>query len=225
MYPLHALHTSPPGLIKAAAGSYVYGGMALPSVTTVVGWLRGPMPDLPVVQHAAAYGRVLHAWCEAWVLGQVNAVAQVPPVLQVQIGAMASWLEHNVEAVLFTEAPLVDPRYGYAGTPDLVVKCRGGFSAVIDYKSSTKVSNYYWLQLEAYVDLVDYTLSRCTCGFAHNFNPDMGCDRLVFHMPRREPEVFRPVSYNDTQVDAAATFETWRGLRDSLRWRTQYGRE
>lgn len=138
---------------------YSLGGIEVPRVTSILdgiesdswldGWRRkvGAREADKIRENAAAFGTRVHALITGAEVERVSdderACAQ---------GAL-DWLYKNVDEVLSYELRMVDSALGFGGTVDAIVRMNNGALAVIDWKTSKKLSPRHNLQTAAYAML------------------------------------------------------------------------
>jgi hypothetical protein len=118
-----------------------------------------------------------------------------------------------VERVVMAEQAVWSERYGYAGTLDALVLLTDGRLAVVDIKTSKRLSWPYRLQTSAYVQALKETFGIVA---------DV---RLIVHLPsKKDGEVLRVIPYAGgfAQKDDFTTF--WGALR-LYRYRHHYQRD
>lgn len=143
-------------------------GQDYPSVTTVLQIIH--KPELArwrenlgteeaddIAQEAAGAGRYIHKHCET-----INKMFKNNDLLQARVAASSlmfmppvqsytEWLLEHVEEVVAHEKLVFSPKFGYAGTTDLLFRFKGDpFSTVGDIKTSNSVWPDMGLQLGAY---------------------------------------------------------------------------
>src|SRR5205823_2346133 len=111
-----------------------------------VDWLkRAPFRE---TDKAAVQGTDIHAWAEAYVLGQP---VPEPPLLQrPYVDGFLRFLDEWKPRYEMTEATLYNRRYGYAGTCDFIAHMDGLGLVLGDYKTGKGVYGEVALQLAAY---------------------------------------------------------------------------
>jgi len=103
-------------------------------------------------------GRAVHEWCEQailWKLGKAE-VPSMPTDEQAAnaINAFRDWVKQNEVEWLAAEQRVYSRTHKYAGTVDAVARVNGEFT-VIDFKTSTRIYEEYYLQVAAYSKCVE----------------------------------------------------------------------
>ena len=103
-------------------------------------------------------GRAVHEWCEQailWKLGKAE-VPSMPTDEQAvnAINAFRDWVKQNEVEWLAAEQRVYSRNHKYAGTVDAVARVNGEFM-VIDFKTSTRIYEEYYLQVAAYSKCVE----------------------------------------------------------------------
>ena len=103
-------------------------------------------------------GRAVHEWCEQailWKLGNAE-VPSMPSDEQAAnaINAFRDWIKQNEVEWLAAEQRVYSRTHNYAGTVDAVARVNGEFT-VIDFKTSTRIYEEYYLQVAAYSKCVE----------------------------------------------------------------------
>jgi len=103
-------------------------------------------------------GRAVHEWCEQailWKLGKAE-VPSMPTDEQASnaINAFRDWVKQNEVEWLAAEQRVYSRTHKYAGTVDAVARVNGEFM-VIDFKTSTRIYEEYYLQVAAYSKCVE----------------------------------------------------------------------
>ena len=103
-------------------------------------------------------GRAVHEWCEQailWKLGKAE-VPSMPTDEQAAnaINAFRDWVKQNEVEWLAAEQRVYSRTHKYAGTVDAVARVNGEFM-VIDFKTSTRIYEEYYLQVAAYSKCVE----------------------------------------------------------------------
>jgi len=103
-------------------------------------------------------GRRVHEWCEQailWKLGkaEVPSMPEEEPAVNA-INAFRDWVKSNEVEWLAAEQRVYSRKHNYAGTVDAVAHVNGEFS-VIDFKTSTRIYEEYYLQVAAYSKCVE----------------------------------------------------------------------
>lgn len=122
-----------------------------PSVTQVL----SPFGDFSrvrpaVLEAAAARGTAVHRLC----VGVAKRLfVQIPPELAGYVKSFRIWWP-VVGELIAAEEKMVEPRLGYVGHPDLVVRIRGDAGlTVVDLKTPAVVGKTWACQLAAYAHL------------------------------------------------------------------------
>lgn len=141
--------------------TYMYDGMRVPSVTTCLKFIDG-LENVPPDRLAVAglRGTLVHKATEQHDLGlpvKAQADPQAWQELEPFFSAYLQFLsdyrdELEIESV---EERVYHPLYQYAGTADRVVRLASGDRAVIDIKTSAKLSPSYGPQLAAYQEALN----------------------------------------------------------------------
>ncbi len=125
------------------------------------------------------------------------------------VRAYTNWLFTDVEQVIMAEQTVWSEKYGFAGTFDALVLLRGGLVAIVDIKTSKRLSWPYRLQTAAYVQALKETfgiLADC---------------RLILQIPSdRGGSRWRPIEYGGFHQQA--DFTTFWGLLRGYRYRHEY---
>ena len=103
-------------------------------------------------------GRQVHEWCEQailWKLGNAEVPSMPTDEKAVNsINAFREWVKHNEVEWLAAELRVYSRTHNYAGTVDAVARVNGEF-AVIDFKTSARIYEEYYLQVAAYSKCVE----------------------------------------------------------------------
>ena len=103
-------------------------------------------------------GREVHEWCEQailWKLGEAEIPSMPTDEKAVNaINAFRDWVKQNEVEWLAAEQRVYSRTHNYAGTVDAVARVNGEF-AVIDFKTSTRIYEEYYLQVAAYSKCVE----------------------------------------------------------------------
>lgn len=123
-----------------------------PSVTQVL----SPFGDFSrvspaVLEAAAERGIAVHRLC----VGVARRLfVHVPPELSGYVASFKTWWP-VVEELISAEEEMIEPRLGYVGHPDLVVRIRGDVGlTVVDLKTPVVLGKIWACQLAAYSRLV-----------------------------------------------------------------------
>ena len=103
-------------------------------------------------------GRQVHEWCEQAILWKLGN-AEVPSMPTDEkaansINAFREWIKQNEVEWLAAEQRVYSRTHKYAGTVDAVARVNGEF-VVIDFKTSAKIYEEYYLQVAAYSKCVE----------------------------------------------------------------------
>lgn len=94
-------------------------------------------------------GREVHEWCEQailWKLGEAEVPSMPSDEKAVNaINAFREWVKLNDVEWLAAEQRVYSRTHNYAGTVDAVARVNGEF-AVIDFKTSTRIYEEYYLR-------------------------------------------------------------------------------
>jgi len=103
-------------------------------------------------------GRQVHEWCEQailWKLGNAEVPSMPTDEKAVNsINAFREWIKQNEVEWLAAEQRVYSRTHNYAGTVDAVARVNGEF-AVIDFKTSARIYEEYYLQVAAYSKCVE----------------------------------------------------------------------
>jgi genome maintenance exonuclease 1 len=103
-------------------------------------------------------GRQVHEWCEQailWKLGNAEVPSMPTDEKAVNsINAFRDWVKQNEVEWLAAEQRVYSRTHKYAGTVDAVARVNGEF-AVIDFKTSARIYEEYYLQVAAYSKCVE----------------------------------------------------------------------
>lgn len=145
----------------AVSHVYRYDGMRVPSVTTCLKFIDG-LENVPPDRLAVAgmRGTLVHQSTEQYDLDRPikaqkdpQAWAELEPYVNAYIQFRSDYRDElELESV---EERVYHPLYQYAGTADRVVKLTSGDRAVIDIKTSAKLSPCYGPQLAAYQEALN----------------------------------------------------------------------
>lgn len=120
---------------------YEISGRRVPSVTQV---LRDLIPGWQASEWHLQRGQAVHACCAMIARGQAFTN---DPQIDGQVQAARLWFAHAKPVIRIVEKPMFSTRYGFAGTPDLIIEDKGK-TIVVDFKPSLTDSLPY--QLGAY---------------------------------------------------------------------------
>jgi ATP-dependent exoDNAse (exonuclease V) beta subunit len=149
---------------------YQQGDEFYPSVTTVLDafpkgaqfykWLKDNGENADEIRdEAGRRGSVVHNLTERYDLGEVVACASADGNLQyrsTEWGMFERYVEFSERVdpeIDVVEATVVSPELGIAGTVDRIMSF-GGFTYLVDIKTSNMVHESYWLQLAAYREML-----------------------------------------------------------------------
>lgn len=128
-----------------------------PSVTQIISYCnQGAFASVPDVklQLAQERGIDVHALAASHALGMW--LPEIPPQYEGYVKSATEWFERSVKAVIKVEEQLVDPKLGFTGTPDLIVRMKGDPDlTVVDWKTPKALSKTWRLQLAAYRHLAE----------------------------------------------------------------------
>lgn len=107
-------------------------------------------PD--VLEEACVRGTAIHEYCEAFSRGLW--LPEIEEEYKPYVDAFISWANENVNQTLFNTTRLYDDVNRFTGEFDLIVELKGSKKiALLDIKTSAKVSRTWALQLAAYKHL------------------------------------------------------------------------
>ena len=127
---------------------------------------------------AIALGKVVHEWCEQailWKLGEAEPPA-VPEdeLASNSINAFREWVKMNDVEWIAAEKRVYSRKHNYAGTADAVARVNGEFS-VIDFKTSNRIYDEYYLQIAAYgYCMEDIYGEKVEAGYILRFDKESG---------------------------------------------------
>jgi ATP-dependent exoDNAse (exonuclease V) beta subunit len=127
---------------------------------------------------AIALGKVVHEWCEQailWKLGEAEPPA-VPEdeLASNSINAFREWVKMNDVEWIAAEKRVYSRKHNYAGTADAVARVNGEFS-VIDFKTSNRIYDEYYLQIAAYgYCMEDIYGEKIEAGYILRFDKESG---------------------------------------------------
>ena len=102
-------------------------------------------------------GKLVHKWCEDainWKLGKGEAPEMPDDESAVKaIEGFRSWMKQNDVEWISAEEKVFNRKYKYAGTVDAVANGNGEF-CVIDFKTSARIYDEYFLQCAAYTECI-----------------------------------------------------------------------
>jgi len=110
-----------------------------------------------VSDDALLVGRMVHDYCEAainWKLGRGEAPGMPDnEAAESSINAFRAWVRENDVEFISSEEKVYSREHNYAGTIDAVANVNGEFS-VVDFKTSARIYNTYYIQCAAYAQCV-----------------------------------------------------------------------
>jgi|TARA_Y100000310_G_scaffold332074_1_gene406934 hypothetical protein len=110
-----------------------------------------------VSDDALLVGRMVHDYCEAainWKLGRCEAPGMPDnEAAESSINAFRAWVRENDVEFISSEEKVYSREHNYAGTIDAVANVNGEFS-VVDFKTSARIYNTYYIQCAAYAQCV-----------------------------------------------------------------------
>ena len=127
---------------------------------------------------AIALGKVVHEWCEQailWKLGEAEPPA-VPEdeLASNSINAFREWVKMNDVEWIAAEKRVYSRKHNYAGTAAAVARVNGEFS-VIDFKTSNRIYDEYYLQIAAYgYCMEDIYGEKIEAGYILRFDKESG---------------------------------------------------
>ena len=127
---------------------------------------------------AIALGKIVHDWCEQailWKLGEAEPPAVPDDELAANsINAFREWVKSNEVEWIAAEKQVYSRRHNYAGTADAVARVNGEFS-VIDFKTSNRIYDEYYLQIAAYGNCMeDIYGEKIEAGYILRFDKESG---------------------------------------------------
>lgn len=144
--------------------------MKYPSVTQVLSVYQDfSMVPEDVLTMASERGSRVHAICASLAQKLFVSHRQITPDIEGYIQSFNQWFEY-VEEVVLVEKGLVDPKLGFIGHPDLLVKMKGDQDlTLIDLKTPKVIGKTWRAQLAAYwhliaIFLLDYKFKIKRCG-------------------------------------------------------------
>lgn len=140
--------------------SYEINGTPVPGVTTVLNVLAKPELDIwygkvgltkaeQIKNEAAEFGTKVHSVLEAICTGQ--KIAQRDDKLTTVANNFEAWADRNIKEWLAFEKAVYHDTEMYAGTADAWAILKTGERVLIDFKTSKKVRDEYYLQVCAYL--------------------------------------------------------------------------
>ena len=140
---------------------YEHNGAEVPSVTTVLGYIEndswldswkrkvGTREAEKIRTDAAAFGTRVHA-----LVAGADVVRVSDRERRCAQGAI-DWLYKNVDEVLAYELKMADRELGFGGTVDVIARMTNGATAIIDWKTSKKLTPHNNLQTAGYAMLAE----------------------------------------------------------------------
>jgi len=181
-------------------------GTRLPSVTTVLGWLKkdslvewrkkvGEEEANRISSKAARRGTKLHKVCENFLNNEEDYFGDSKDMGTLDLfNSIKPILEQNVTDIYALEAPLYSEHLGLAGTVDCIAKWNGKRSA-IDFKTANKTKREDWIH--------DYFM-QCAC-YAVMFEERTGISVpqlvVLIAVDNDSPQVF--IKKRDEWIDKA----------------------
>jgi len=102
---------------------------------------------------ALVNGTAGHEWLEIYVKARIRGtkLPEIPGgMLKRPITQFLEWEQKNVDYWILSEAMVVSPKNGYAGTLDGLAMMKTGKLALIDFKFASHISEDYYLQTAGY---------------------------------------------------------------------------
>lgn len=103
-----------------------------------------------VSKEAMDIGSEVHDRIEKYIKFGRDAIGSMRPEVESAMIAFFEWEEKNIDKWIESEMPVVNEKYGYAGTLDAIVKFKDGKVNCIDFKSSKGFYDGYDIQVIAY---------------------------------------------------------------------------
>lgn len=140
---------------------YEHRGVDVPSVTTVLNyidndswldsWKRkvGAREADKIRTDAAAFGTRVHA-----LISGSDVVRVTEHERKCAAGAL-DWLYKNVDEILASELKMADKALGFGGTVDVIAHMQNGTTAIIDWKTSKRLTPHNNLQTAGYAMLAE----------------------------------------------------------------------
>lgn len=178
-----------------ATHTYTIGGRRLPSVTEVLGPITAHEyhgVNLDVMERAALLGKAVHKLIELDIAGTLDDDA-LDDALRPYLAQWRQFRQQSGFKAMFSEQRVHSPKWGYAGTYDLIGSLNRKF-ALIDCKRTCAVPRSAGPQTAAYVQAIR----------ENSFDLPADIDRYVLHLT---PERWRLVPQkdpNDLRVFLAA---------------------
>jgi len=140
-------------VFEPAAHEYWIDGILRPSVTQLLDD-AGLTPDYSVVapavlQHARERGIHVDACCDLLDADDLDW-RSVHPEAVPYVQAWMEFREYEGFTPIASQVPLYHPRYGYAGTADVVGTLPGGRPTIVERKTTSKMAATYALQTAGY---------------------------------------------------------------------------
>jgi len=126
--------------------------MLMPSVTEIIKpWVSfGGIPKA-VLDAAAERGTAAHDGCFLVARGKDPGI--LDDDVHGYVKSFRRWFDDMVQDVILVEQRLAHPGYYYHGEPDLIVKLKDGYCALIDIKTPVMSSKSWHLQVAGYREL------------------------------------------------------------------------
>lgn len=103
-----------------------------------------------VSKEAMDIGSEVHDRIEKYIKFGKDAIGAMRPEVESAMIAFFEWEEKNIDKWIESEMPVVNEKYGYAGTLDAIAKFKDGKVNCIDFKSSKGFYDGYDMQVIAY---------------------------------------------------------------------------
>jgi hypothetical protein len=136
-------------------------------------------------------GKAGHAWLETYIQAKIDG----KPLPIVPIGLLErplrqwlEWEERTIQEWVASESLVVRPDKSYAGQLDAIAILKNGFTAMIDFKFASHISEDYYLQ---------------TAGYSATFEPYgiLFDSRIIVRLPKTlEQEDWNPKTFKRTMV-------------------------
>lgn len=171
-----------------ASHTYTVDGMAVPSVTTILGVFDRGLERVPreVLDEKAALGKAVHRACEYHDLGTLDESTVHPMVLPY----LEQWLRFRAEVRFDIEANervLFNALHGYIGTADRIIRLESARS-VLDIKTGMQ-RPWHALQTAGYAAAAEkYDPEPVTRRFSLHLTPTTY--RLIEHRERNDRPTF-----------------------------------
>lgn len=114
-------------------------------------WLKkqGDKADT-ILETAGDFGSEIHHILQEIGQNKEIAIDILSPKHKRCTKAFIEWKDDHIKRFIETEQPVWDIENGYFGTLDAVVELKDGRLAVLDYKTSGRIYDTYYLQVSAY---------------------------------------------------------------------------